>query len=319
MRSSDGFGVFIGGLVFVAMLAPSEAVAQVQAQGFAVDRLYGSAPGAGWFVMDALELHSGFGGTMALTLGYAHNPLRARAMDGSPPLGVVSSQASADFGLGATYGRFRLYVDFIMPLVVDGSSGAVGGYTYAAPSVNPGSHPDTLSDARVGFDARLVGANNDSFRLGASAQLFVPNGQRSDYITDGSYRAMGRVLVAGDVGMFTYAGLAGIHVRPLDDAPTPSSPQGSEVLFGIAGGARLVTNSTVVVVGPELFGETAVQRLFGSGTTGVEALLSGRVDREVGERVLVRTKIGVGAGLIPQFGSPEWRAVFSIEVTGQSQ
>jgi hypothetical protein len=319
MPSSDRSRVFIIGAIFATMLAPGDAVAQVQPRGFAVDRLYSSAPGAGWFVMDALEMRPGFGGIMALTLGYAHNPLRVRPTDGSPRLGVVSDQASADFGFAATYDRFRLYVNFNMPLVVDGSSGTVDGYAFAAPSVNPGSHPDTLSDARIGFDARLLGANNNSFRLGVSAQLFVPNGERSDYITDGSYRAMGRVLFAGDVGMFTYAGLVGIHVRPLDDAPTPSSPEGSEFLFGVAGGARFVTNNAIFVVGPELFGETAFQRFFRSGTTAVEGLFSGRLERELSERVQLRAKMGVGAGLVSQFGSPEWRAVFSVEVTGHAR
>src|SRR5260370_39812697 len=40
-------------------------------QGFAVERFYPSAPGGGWFVMDALDLRGGLGGALALTTGYA--------------------------------------------------------------------------------------------------------------------------------------------------------------------------------------------------------------------------------------------------------
>jgi hypothetical protein len=58
--------------------------------------------------------------------------------------------------------------------------------------------------ARIGIDGRLVGAARSAFRLGAGAQLFVPNGTRSEYDTDDTYRAMGRVLFAGDLGPLWY-------------------------------------------------------------------------------------------------------------------
>ena len=47
--------------------------------------------------------------------------------------------------------------------------------------MNLGSHPDTLSDARIGVDVRIVGGPHGRFRFGAGAQLFVPNGDRADY------------------------------------------------------------------------------------------------------------------------------------------
>src|SRR5208282_3530659 len=100
-----------------------------------------------------------------------------------------------------------------------------------------------------------------------------------DYTTDGTVRAMLRVLFAGDLATFTYAGQLGVHVRPLDDAPTPGSPQGSELLFGAAGGVRFPAGgSTAVVVGPELFGETAFRSFFQSTATGLEGLLTARVE-----------------------------------------
>jgi len=39
--------------------------------------------------------------------------------------------------------------------------------------VNPGVDPDTLSDYRIGFDARILGQPGGRFRLGAGAQLII--------------------------------------------------------------------------------------------------------------------------------------------------
>jgi hypothetical protein len=306
---------------------PPRACAQQTAQGFALDRLYRSGPGAGWFVMDTLDMHGGLGGVMGLTAGYAHDPLRIRTTDGSQQLAVVSDEAMADVGFAATYDRYRLYLGFEMPLDVSGQGGAIGNYRFTAPNsgqpftpsgVNPSTAPDTIADARLGLDARILGGPRSPFRLGASAQLYVtsPNETRAEYETDGTVRAMGRLLFAGNVGMFGYAGHVGVHVRPLDDAPTPGSPQGSELLFGVAAGPRLPLGkegAMALVVGPELFGETAFRSFFGSAT-GVEGLLSGRVEGTADDGAQLRVKLGIGAGLDARFGVPEWRAIVGIEL-----
>ncbi len=200
MRSSSVAAILLAGVTWA-----TAAGAQQKAQGFGVERFYPSAPGAGWFVMDSLDMHGNLGGVMALTLGYAHDPWRVRSADGTRRLAVVSDEAFADFGFAVTYDRFRLYLNMDMPLAIEGQSGTVGGVSYLAPTVDPGSSPDTLSDVRVGFDARILGDERSPFRLGAGAQLFVPNGNtcwkdttntdRCDYDTDGTYRAMGRVLL----------------------------------------------------------------------------------------------------------------------------
>jgi hypothetical protein len=168
----------------------------------------------------------------------------------------------------------------------------------------------------MGFDARLLGAATDRFRLGLGLQLYVPNGDRADYHTDGSYREMGRVLVAGDVGQFTYAGHVGVHIRPLDDSPTPESPRGSELLFGAAGGLRspVFGGGTALVVGPEVYGASAFRSLFASSATALEALLSGRIEGTGSDGPQLRVRLGTGAALNPHFGAPDWRIVFGIEV-----
>jgi hypothetical protein len=302
-------------LFFVVCAWTSRANAQKDALGYGLERLYPSAPGGGWFVLDSLDTHGGPGGVMGLTVGYAHNPLKIE--DGREHLAVVSDQAFANFGFAATYGRFRLYTNFDMPIVIEGTSGTVDGYRYTAPGVDPVTPPDALTDVRIGFDARILGNERSAFRLGAGAQLFIPNGERADYETDDSYRAMGRVLFAGDVGLFTYAAHLGVHIRPLDDSPTPGSPRGSEMLFGAGGGMKLpigIGGEKALVIGPELFGATAFKPFLSETGTALEGLVSGRLEGTADDGPQVRVKLGAGAGLNPHFGAPDWRMVFGIEL-----
>jgi hypothetical protein len=297
MWSSERAAVL--GLVLVA----SAANAQQAAQGFAVERFYPSAAGGGWFVMDELAMRGGFGGALSVTTGYARNPVQVGG------LGVVSSESVLDFGAAVTWERWRLYLNVDTPLTIQGHSGEVGTYSYTAPGVTLGSNPDTVSDPRLGVDVRLLGGPDSSFRLGLGAQLFVPNGVRSDYDTDGTWRAMFRVLVAGSLGPYTCAAQLGVHVRPLDDGPTPGSPNGSELLFGAAGGRAFALSAPWrVVLGPEVWGETALR----TGTTGVEAMFSVRLEG-TGPGAQLRVKLGAGGGLDAQLGTPQGRLLLGVE------
>ena len=305
---------------FAAVLAApsawaSRAGAQQQTQGFAVERYYPSAPGGGWLAMDTLDMHGGVGGAVALTGGYAYNPLVVA--DGARRVGVVTDQAFAAVGAAITYDRYRFYINFSHPLVISGTGGLVGAYSFTAPYVDAGKNPDLITDVRIGYDVRLVGHSDSAFRLGIGAQLYLPNGDRADYDTDDTFRAILRVLFAGDVGHYTYAGQLGWHIRPLDDSPTPGSPQGSELVFGAAAGPRLPIGfggTHAIVVGPEIYGETAIQSFFGSNTTGLEALLSGRFEGTADDGSQLRIKLGIGGGLSAHFGAPEFRLAFGIEL-----
>jgi hypothetical protein len=289
--------------------------AQQQASGFAVERLYQSAPGGGWFVMDDLDISGRLGGAVSATSGYERNPLVVRGPDGKQRLAVVSQEAFLDIGGSVTHDRFRGYVNFPMPLLVTGTSGTLGPYQFTAPSVSLGTNPDSVSDGRIGVDARLFGEPGSSLRLGAGAQLIFPSGSRADYVTDARYRAMFRFLAAGDAGAFTYAGQLGVHVRPLNDAPIPGSPNGSEFLYGISGGRRFAGPSGwAFIVGPEIFGETALRSFF-SGETGTEALFTGRLE-QTGTEHNLRIKLGVGHALQQNFGAAQWRIVCGVELFG---
>lgn len=319
MRSSNAFA-----LACAATLTASSAGAQQAAQGFDVERLYTSAPGAGWIVNDALDMRGKLGGAASVAASWARNPLRIT--DGTQHLAVVSDYALLQLGFAGTYDRYRVYFTFDSPLTVQGDSGTVGAYTFAAPSVDPGSSPDAIMHGRFGFDARLVGDATGAFRLGLGAQIWIPGGApgslRSNYLSDGppsqtlgAYNAQARVLVAGDVGAFVYAGHVGFHLRALDDG-TPGSPRGHEALFAAAAGAKisLCACKMALVVGPEIFGASAVRSLFGSEATALEALLSARIEGTADTGPQLRVKLGVGGGLNPHFGAPEQRFVIGVEL-----
>ena len=290
--------------------------APLPAYGFGVERLYTSAPGAGWFVMDALDMHGALGGVIAITGSYANEPLRIA--DGTQRVPVVSSDASALLAAAVTYHRFRLSFTLDRLFVVTGRSATVGGYRYTAPAVDPGTSPDGFADSRVGLEARITGDATSAFRLGVGAQLFIPSGDRDDYFTDATWRGMGRLLFAGDLGRFTYAGQLGVHIRTVNDEPAPGSPRGSELLYGVAGGVKLplAPVSEVLIVGPELFGESALRDFAGRQTTDLEGLLSARLEpvHPSSETARLRFKLGVGAGLDAHFGAAQWRAVASVEM-----
>ncbi len=306
----------LAGLVF-SIFWPLLADAQQQEAGFAVERFYLSAPGAGWFVMDDLDISGRLGGAVALTSGYARNPLVITDPDSKQTLAVVSEEAFLDIGAAVTYNRFRAYVDFPMPLELSGTSGTLGPYQFTAPSVSLGTNPDTISDPRFGVDVRLLGKPGSVLRLGASAQVIIPSGSRADYVTDARYRGMFRFLAAGDAGAFNYAGQLGIHVRSLNEAPVPDSPNGNEFLYGISGGRRFAwPNNWALVAGPEIFGETAFHAS-SSGEAGSEALLTGRFEHTGTGRNL-RIKLGVGHALVQNFGAAQWRIVFGVELFGHN-
>jgi hypothetical protein len=73
-------------------------------------------------------------------------------------------------------------------------------------------------------------------------------------------------------------------------------------------------NAVSLVVGAEVFGETALRSFFGSSATGVEGLLTGRLEGTADDGAQVRVKLGAGGGLDARFGAPEWRMVLAVEL-----
>jgi len=312
MPSSRALALVAG---LVALTAPAAAAAQQAAQGFALERLTPAPPGAGWFMLDNLDMRGPLGGALAVTGSFAAEPLRVGA-DGQR-LSVVSREAFVEFAAAASYGRWRAWLALDAPLVLAGDDGSAGGYAYTAPHVNLGNRPDVLFDPRLGVEARLIGDASAPFRFGLSAELIVPNGSRADDVSDGTFRGIARALAAGQRGWLEYAADLGTHLR-WRDQPAPGGPRGSELLFGIAAGARIDparAPTLHVVVGPEVFGETAWRSAFAWDTTGLEAMLTGRIQWTTPAR-RVGAKLGAGGGIDPNFGAPAWRVALSLDVEG---
>jgi hypothetical protein len=265
--------------------------------------------------MDSLDMHGDVGGVLSFSARYAHEPLRVSASR----IPVVTDSAYGQVAGAITWRSLRFSVGFDFPLAVKGPGVTAGGFQYPAVDVDLGSNPDTLSDVRIGVDARLLGEWNGPFRLGIGAQLWIPSGETREYLSDGTYRGMVRLLLAGDVGVFTWAGQLGVHVRPRDDGGVPGAPRGSELLFGAAAGAKLFAGeASRTVVGPEVYGATAFAGFFKPETTSAEALLSARWEGTGGTGPQLRVRLGAGLGLGTQFGTPSWRVLLGIEVFSPS-
>lgn len=310
MRSSSVAAV----LSVAGMLAGAECAAQPSAQGFAVDRFSPAPAGSGWFAMDALALDGGLSGSVAVTAGYARRPLHV-GDGGNGALAVVSDAAFANIGIALQFRRWRFHLDLGAPLVVYGTSGTAGGWSFAAPSVDLGTNPDRLSDARFGIDVRISGRVDGPFRIGAGVQLFVPFGAREEYDTDGSVRAAGRVLVAGDLGRFRYAAHAGVHLRFVDDA-APGSPRGTELLAGGAAGVRVGPAASALrgIIGAELFAATPFAAFLDPGATSAEVLLSAALEHVSAEGITLRVRLGAGTGICACASAPDARVLLGVEM-----
>jgi len=296
-----------------ALLLSLAAQAQTPVQGFDAERFYPSAPGAGWFVMDSLDMHGELGGAFSFASRYERDPLRVGGT------AVVTDSAYGQVAAAVTFRSWRFSLGFDFPYAVKGRTVTLGGYAYPGPDLDLGSHPDTLSDVRLGVDTRLLGEADGPFRAGLGAHLWIPSGPVDQYVSDGTYRGMVRLLFAGDVAWLAYAGNVGVHVRPRDDGGVPGGPRGSELLFGAAAGVKLpIGESHRAVIGPEVYGATAFEGFLKSDTTSAEALLSGRIE---GTRagIQLRVKLGAGVGLGSSFGTPAWRVMFQIEMFGQNE
>jgi hypothetical protein len=305
MRSSRTSRAWVLGWLLCALGARG----QTPVQGFNAERLYPSVPGAGWFVMDSLDMHGELGGALSFSMRYARDPVRVSG------LAVVTDSAYGQIAGAITWRRWRLSAAFDYPVAVKGRSATLGGYHYTGPDVDLGSRPDTISDVRIGIDTRLLGEATDPFRLGLAGQLWIKSGLEEEYVTDGTYRGMVRLLFAGDVGWFAYAGHLGVHIRPRDDGGVPGAPRGTELLFGVAAGGKLPIGETYrAVLGPEVYGATAFNGFFKSETTTAEALLSGRIEGTGSTGAQLRFKLAGGFGLNSEFGSPAWRVLFAVEI-----
>lgn len=301
-------------------IGTSKANAQRMAQGFGVERLSLAPAGAAFLVMNDLA-YERLGAALSLSSAYARNPFVVADTGERRRLSVISDQAFVNLGVSLHYGYFRASVDLSSPIYARGQSGNVDQRSYTAPSVDLGSYPDKVTDLRLGLEARLLGDSRSPVRLGVGSQLFVPSGERQLYFSDGTYRAIIRLLAAGDTPLLTYAAHLGLHLRPLSDGEPFAGPRGNELMFGAAIGPKFspgVARTLRAQIGPEFFGQTALRSPFTRSTTALEVMLSARLEHLHDDRTSTRYKLGFGEAVLHEFGSAEWRVVGAIELQGNA-
>jgi OmpA-OmpF porin, OOP family len=288
-------------LLFIVQAPPAHAQEE---KGFALGRFVPSERGSSWFALDSLDLRGQTRPAIGLVGDWAHKPLVIRNADDSERAAVVEQQAIVHAGGSLVVGdRFRFALSLPMVTYQTGAAGQLNGTTLQS----PGSA--VIGDLRTSADVRIFGNYGGPFTTAAGLEMYAPTGSPSGYIGDGAFRAIPRVLVAGSVGPFVYAGRVGVHLRGA--GRYAGSDIGTEFVMGAAAGVRPHAR---VVVGPEVFGSTVLngsrdQGPFRTRNTPLEALLGAHVDitRDL------HAGLGFGTGITRGFGSPQLRGLLSVE------
>jgi len=287
-----------------ATLTTGSAKAQTTASGFALDRFNPSERGSEWFATDSLDFRGNLRPAIGLISELGVSPLVLYNGDGSRLATPVHYELILHPGASLVlFDRLRVGFDLPIAAYQDGTGATVSGVTY------PGITSGGVGDLRLGADVRLVGQYGDAFRLAAGAQVFVPTGSRSTYLSDGSVRVLiPRVLVAGDVDWLSYAAHVGFNYRGLTES-FGGTGLGSELVFGASAGVHALDRN--LLVGPEVYGSTVVTNgaAFTTASTPLEIML--------GAHYLIASSVRVGAGVAPGLtrgiGEPAVRYVLSVE------
>ena len=288
----------------LACVLPSVALAQPRAEGFALDRFEPSERGSDWFVLESLDLRGHQRFAAGLVLDYAHNPLVLYEPNGDERAPIVGSQLFGHVGGNIIlWDLARFGLNLPIQFYQDGEGGSSSTTTF----VSDGKF--TVGDLRLSSDVRLYGKYGDPYTFGAGMQLFLPTGSQESFTGDGSVRLIPRGMMAGTIGKLVYASSLGVNVR-FNDNSFAGSPRGTELSFAAAiGGTGLDGKASV---GPELYFNTVVSDgdgFFGKTSTPVELLLGGHYRPVDG----FRFGLGIGPGLTRALGTPQFRALLSLE------
>ena len=232
-------------VILSLMLLGSRAHAD-QSTGFSLNGYDPSERGSDWFSNESLDLRGNFRPAFGVTGDLAYRPLVVYDSNNNYQSSVVNDQFTLHVG-GSLVMWDRLRIGANLPLVLQqsGDGGTIDTVAFAAPSSSA-----AVGDLRVGADVRLFGEYGDVATVAVGARAYIPTGQRDDYTGDGEFRLEPRAMIAGDVGVFTYAARVGVMIRGFDN--DLGSPLGTQLTFGGSVGARLVDKK--LTVGPEVWG-----------------------------------------------------------------
>ena len=290
--------------VAFALVADPAAAQQATQAGFNLDRFEPSERGSDWFALESLDLRGHLRPAIGVVGDYSYKPLVLYDGNDNQRASIVRNSMIAHFGANLVlWDRLRLAASFPLALTQNGDSATSGTMLYQAPSGT------SAGDLRLGADVRLVGKYTGVLTAAFGAQVWIPTGNRDNYMSDGKARVQPHFLVAGDVGAFAYAARLGVNIRPQTDTVS-GSPMGSEIIFGASAGFRAVQRK--LLLGPEIYGSTVVSNsdaFLKKQTTPFEVLFGAHYLPHPDWRL----GAGVGPGLTRGFGAPELRVVASIE------
>ncbi len=291
---------FFAAFVVTASL-PLTAAAQT-AEGFAISRFEPSERGSSWFANESLDLR----GKPRLALGavgdYSYRSLVIYNADDTVRQSPVRNLVYAHLGGSFVFAdRYRLSVNLPVQAFADGHGGTLGGTYFPSPPNEQG-----IGDLRLGADARAFGKHGDPITGAIGVQVWLPTGDRAQYSSDGDVRVRPRAMLAGTIGALVYAGQLNVTYRARS-GDLGGGALGSEIGFAASAGLSAIDGK--LVVGPELYGTTVFDDAFAKRTTPVEGLLGAHYLDDAG----IRFGAGIGTGLTRGFGSPELRALLSLE------
>jgi outer membrane protein OmpA-like peptidoglycan-associated protein len=289
-------------LVMAGILGTGSAQAQI-ADGFALDRYDPSERGSDWFDGDSLDMRGDLRGGLGIVGDYGYRPL-VLYRHGKDSVPIIKHQLFTHVGgTLILWNRLRLGMNFPLLLINTGDNARVGGTLYSA------SGGVKAGDLRFGADIRLVGEYREPFSLAIGVKAHLPTGNVKAYASDGKVRLEPRILAAGDIGPFVYAARISFNYRALHGQVT-GDPFGNEIGFGASAGVRIFDD--LLVIGPELFGATVVQKssgVFGKMTAPLELVFSGKF--RIAQTFI--GGLGVGPGLTRGYGAPALRLLASFE------
>ena len=271
----------------------------------AVDRYEPAERGSDWFASDSLDLRGNARPNVGATLAYSYRSIVVRDARDNVVAAPLKNLAVAHVG-GTVVLLERLRFGLSLPLQVfaDGAASSVQGQALPAPSRDQG-----FGDLRLGADVRLFGEYRDPITMAAGAQITLPTGQQSQWISDGSDGSHVRphVLLAGEArDVFVWAAQLSIGYRELSQTSASLGPYGSDVSGSASLGVRL---KRTIVIGPEIYASTLLDNTFAKASTSAEALLGIHwlnADQ-------FRVGAGIGRGFTSAFGSPAVRFFASAE------
>ncbi len=282
-----------------AALSSSTASAQT---GFLGNRFDPSEKGSDWFENESLDYRTHLRPAFGIVADYSKDPVVVRNADGSTAGSVISDQLYLHLGVSfVLWQRLRLGAELPLELAETGNAAPTPTGTVPSPA------GAAFGDLRLGADVRLYGEYESAFRLALGTQVYLPTGSGAHDTTTGDVRVLPRVMIAGDIDVFTYAVRLGYQINP-GPATFLGRSVGDELSMGAAVGLRFLHKD--LTVGPEISSYTLVSNMFQATSSPTEVLLGAhyRVDD-----IMIGAGIGSSFNTGDALGAPSFRALAGLE------